>query len=262
MEVDSEILDEFPRFKLVEAIQAADRGDESCPVCKELVSGPEDAAVIAYTAPDCWYYLALAHRRCRRSKMLEDGDPLIDAISPDTFASAWKLVQRGRSPRAVLLWENKTNFDEISSFDDVGSVDGGPGWTGYAMREEGFVAADDDLDRLTAPRPESYRVVEREDGLEIRECDLHGYSFPGTPPDAWSTTATREGAVLLVHGTALQLDHFDPEHFGRRVRLRKVIVGVLPYGRRRGTVLHSLETLPVQRGAENECPPNWTADIP
>ena len=251
MEVTPEILDELPRFKLVEAAQAAERGDETCPVCGEPVTGPDDAAVLAYFGLDCWFYLALSHRDCRRSAVLEHGDPLVAEMSPDAFALAWRHVLRSHSPRAVLLWENKTNFDAVPSFDDVGSVDGGPGWLGYSLRQEGFAVADDDLAHLTAPRPETYFAVERDDGLELRWGAVHSQSFPGPPPRAWQAVAAGEAEVLLVHGTALQLEHFDPDHFQIRVERGKVVAGVVPYRRRTGSVRYSLESAPDWRGMEN-----------
>lgn len=253
MDATAEILDELPRFMLMEAIQAAERGDESCPVCGELVASPERAALLAYPA-DYWFTLALTHRRCQQSQVLEDGNPLIKAMSPDTFSLAWRHVLRDRAPGAVLLWENKTSFDAIPSFDDVGSMDGGPGWTGYSLRQEGFIFVDDDLDQLDAPCPEGFVIVGRGDGVELREGAVHSQSFPGAPPNAWQTTASREGEVLLVYGTALQLDQFDHGHFRRRVERRKVVAGVVRYSRGNGTVLHSLETEPIERGTEDELP--------
>ena len=66
MGIGPEILDEIPRFKLVEAIQAAERGDEMCPACHMPVSHPDRADVLAYFAPDVWYYPDLFHHDCRR----------------------------------------------------------------------------------------------------------------------------------------------------------------------------------------------------
>lgn len=252
MEVIPEILDDLPRFKLVEAVQAAERGDEVCPVCREPIDDPGGAAVLAYFAPDCWSYLALSHRDCRRSSVLEHGDPLIAEISPDTFALEWRHVLRHRAPRAVLLWENKTNFDAVPSFDDVGSVDGGPGCLGYSMRQEGFAIADDSLAMLVAPRPETYFVVERDDGLQLRWGAVHSQSFPGSPPRAWGEAAAQEAEVLLVHGTALELHSLNPEHFRSRVERGKVVIGSVPFTRSAGTVRHSLESGPDWRGIENE----------
>lgn len=249
MDVTAELLDELPSFMLVEAIQAAERGDESCPVCGEMVVGPEAAALLVYLA-NFWFYLALAHRHCRRSQVLEDGDRLVDVMSPDTFCLAWRYILRDLPPRAVLVWENKTNFDAVPVFDDVGSVDGGPGWTGYSMRRDGFVVVDDDLDRVEAPTPEAHVIVERGDGVELRTGLVHSQSFPGSPSSRWRETADSEGEVLLVHGTALQLDRFDPEHFRRRVESGKVVAGCVPFTRREGTVLYSLETEQADRGVE------------
>lgn len=254
MEIAEEILEELPRFMLVEAMQAAERGDEECPACGETVADPDHAALLVY--PDeVWFSLALAHRRCQRSRMLEDGNPLIEEMSPDTFGLAWRLHLRDQPPRAVLLWENKANFDAVPSFEDVGSVDGGPGWLGYALRREGFAVVEEDLDTLDPILIADYVLVGRGDGIELRSGAVHAQSFPGLPRSAWQATAEQEGEVLLVYGTALHLVDFDSDHLGRRAERGKVIAGVVRYLRREGTVLHSLETAPRDRGTEQEVLP-------
>jgi hypothetical protein len=55
MDVTAEILDEVPRFMLVEAIQSAERGDEPCAVYGALVVGEERAALLAYFGADYWF---------------------------------------------------------------------------------------------------------------------------------------------------------------------------------------------------------------
>lgn len=254
MEVADEILDELPRFMLVEAVQAAERGDEPCPACGEVVGGPDLASLLVYPA-GVWFCLALGHRRCRRSRMLDDGDPLIAEMSPDTFGLAWRLEPRSQPPRAVLLWETKANFDAVPSFEDVGSVHGGPGLIGYVLRQEGFVVVHQDLDVLDALRPDPYLMIEREDGVELRSIGVHYQSFPGRSRSDWRATAEREGEVLLVYGTALRLDDFDLDHFRRRFERGKVVAGVIPYLRREGTVLHNLESEPAERGAQDDVSP-------
>jgi hypothetical protein len=158
------------------------------------------------------------------------------ATLADTFAFGWHSLLREAAPRAVLLWENRTNFDEVV-FDGLDED-----WTGLEVDAwMGFEPATAGLDELALTRiqldhpwEDSTVALHRQDSLEVIEHGHQWHAFPAQP-ESWREQADRDGEILLLKGTALRLDQYDADHVGRRIAAGKVLAGVIPFAQDDGT---------------------------
>jgi hypothetical protein len=228
LEIAFEIREYLLSPEVMEAIQAAERKDELCPVCKAPVSDEASLLVWQHWAQ---HKLSLSHRACRVSQLTRIGKSQFDEMTPYTFAVDWHAILREVWPRAVFLWENKTNFDGLSF--RGGCCD----WNGEDMKaSKGFKVADAPVDALEAPRIAKVSAVHRRDGLELCEGVDNWCSFPGVQSDAWRARADQDGEVLVLYGTVLGLNRYDAGNVARRIAAGKVVAGVIPFGQDDGSV--------------------------
>ena len=234
LEIASEVREYLLPPEVVEAMQAAERKDELCPVCKAPVSDEVSLLVWQHWAQ---YKLALSHRACRASQLARIEKSQFEEMTPYTFALGWHAILRETTPGAVFLWENKTNLDGL----DFGG--GCCDWDGEDMKaSRGFKIADAPLDSLEAPRIAEVSVVHRRDGVELCEGVHEWYRFPGVQSDTWRAQADRDGEVLALYGTALGLDLYAAGNVARRIAAGKVVAGIIPFGQDDGSV-HSERAL-------------------
>ncbi len=243
LEIADEVREDLLPETVVEAIQAAERGDEFCLICGQQIASVTEAALLVFE-DRARYKIALSHRACQTSQHFYTGNVQTASLVSGTFALAWRAILREAHPRAVFLWENKTNFDGMAldfviDGDEYNDIEGGEI---EDMRElKGFEVASAPVDVLEAPRISQVGAIHRRDGLELRDFVDHNpayewQSFPTVQPDAWRTQAVYDGKILLVYGTALQLDRYDPDHLTRRIEAGKVVAGVIPFAQDDGTV--------------------------
>jgi hypothetical protein len=166
------------------------------------------------------YRIALLHRACRPSQVFaisaEGG-----ALLPDTFSIGWHATFRAATPRAVFIWENKTNFD--------GWVEHESGSSSGTLEFFGFERVEGLIDCIAPPRAHRFNVVNRGDGLELRMDDSPDQRFPERQSDAWRIAAEQDGEILMLYGTALGLDHYDGDRLARRIEAGKVVGAVVPF---------------------------------
>jgi hypothetical protein len=231
LEIAEAVRDYLPPPNIVDAIQAAERGDETCPICVKPVA-PDQAASLLVIEDGTRYHLRLAHRTCRPSQLEYIGNSGMGALLADTFAFGWHTLLRNAQPRAVLLWDNRTNFDEVS-FD--GEYEG---WTGLEVDTwEGFEPATAELDELVLSRiqldppfTDGIVAIHRQDCLEVLQNGHQWHALPAQS-DSWREQADRDGEILLLNGTALRLDRYDAGHVNGRIAASKVLAGVIPFER-------------------------------
>jgi hypothetical protein len=220
---------------LVEATQAAERGDETCPVCGRCVTSDQKASLVLVD-DGARNYVRLAHRTCRPSQIERIEPSGIAVMLADTFAFGWHTLLRKATPHAVLLWENKTNFDELT-FDGLYED-----WTGLEVEEwMGFKPATSGLDELAMPLIDldptwgySTVAIHRKDCLEVIESGHQWHTLPGQP-ESWREQADRDGEILLLNGTVLRLDQYSADHVNERIAAGKVLAGVIPFAQDDGT---------------------------
>ncbi len=223
LEVADDVRAFLPSFAVEEARQALAREDSVCPLCKGRVGRSDDASLlVTLIGPE--HRIALTHRACRPSQIFAIS-PEGRALLPDTFSLAWHATLRAVSPRAVFLWENKTNFDAWAENESGGA-------TG-ALEALGFEGAEGSIDRLTPPRAHYFHAVSRGDELELRTGGVPGLRFPERQPDAWRIAAEQDGEILVLYGTALGLDHYDDDRLGRRIDAGKVVGAIVPFQQER-----------------------------
>jgi hypothetical protein len=192
---------------VVEAMQAAERGDESCLICDRKIFSAGEAALLVF---EDWAFhrMALSHRACQTSQHFYTANVQTASLVSGTFARAWRAVLREAHPRAVFLWENKTNFDGIAldfvfDQDEYNGIEGGES---KEMRElKGFEIARVPIDVLEAPRISQVGAVHRRDGLEIRDFADHEpayewQSFTTVQPPDWRRQAAYNGEICCSTG--------------------------------------------------------------
>jgi hypothetical protein len=207
LEVAREVRRYLPAFCLEEALQARERGDATCPLCKRLVEVDQGASLLVTTiGPQ--YRIALVHRRCAASQIV------------DIAAPRGRLRQA--PPRAVFMWENQTDFDQWDGHEEGGDEVG-------SLRLFGFQTADGPVESLQPTQADYMSLAHRRDGLDLRLGEVIDRRFPEAQPRGWREQAAREGRVLAIYGTALGLGRFDPARLRERMAAGRVVSALLPY---------------------------------
>jgi hypothetical protein len=235
LEIADSVRESLPPPRLVEAAQAAERGDETCPVCVRHVTNDQKASLVLID-DGARHHLRLAHRACRPSQIERIERSGVAMLLAETFAFDWHSLLRKTTPRAVLLWENRTNFDELA-FNGLDED-----WTGLEVDQwMGFEPATAGLAELAMPPIPldptwgySTVAIHRKDCLEVIEGGHQWHTLPGQP-ESWREQADRDGEILLLNGTALRLNEYSADRLNERIAAGKVLAGVIPFAQDDGS---------------------------
>jgi hypothetical protein len=84
LEIADEVREDLLPETVVEAIQAAERGDEFCLICNQQIASPNEAALLVFE-DRVFYKMALSHRVCQTSQRFYTGNVQAASLVPDPF---------------------------------------------------------------------------------------------------------------------------------------------------------------------------------